>query len=138
MRIIRYSFILGVLILSLTGCTHSGKSPEQLINNNPIYSEENKALYDSINKMLPKSSSLLLPGNSQEVAMINRVDLNNDNIDEIVVFEKNKNLDKDENEVGFMILNEKTNGNYENKVKIIDNGESIEYANFYEIGRAHV
>ena len=78
MKLIKYSSILGVLILSLTGCTQSGKSPEQLINNNPIYNEENKELYDSINKMLSKSSSLLLPGNSQEVAMINRVDLNND------------------------------------------------------------
>lgn len=133
MKLIKYSSILGVLILSLTGCTQGEKSPEQLINNNPIYSEENKELYDSINKMLSKSSSLLLPGNSQEVAMINRVDLNNDSIDEIVVFEKNKNLDTDENEVGFMVLSEKSDGNYENKVKIIDNGESIEYANFYDL-----
>jgi len=133
MKLIKYSSILGVLILSLTGCTQGEKSPEQLINNNPIYSEENKELYDSINKMLSKSSSLLLPGNSQEVAMINRVDLNNDSIDEIVVFEKNKNLDTDENEVGFMVLSEKSDGNYENKVKMIDNGESIEYANFYDL-----
>lgn len=133
MKLIKYASILGILIISLTGCTPSEKSPEQLINNNPIYNEQNKALYDNINKMLSKSSSLLLPGNSQEVAMINKVDLNNDNIDEIVVFEKNKNLDTDENKVGFMILNENHKGKYEKKAKLIDNGESIEYANFYDL-----
>ena len=74
----------GTLYLStiiLSGCSLNSESPEQLIKEKPVYSEESLNLYKEIEKFLPTlNSSLLLPGNLSEVAKINEVDLKNINI----------------------------------------------------------
>ena len=133
MKLFKSTALLGILMLFMTGCVSSSESPESLIDKKPIYNEENKALYDSINKMLGKPASLALPSNSQDVGEINKVDLNNDDINEVVAFEKKKNLNTNENEVGFMILSQKYDGTYEEIADILKVGESIDYANFYDL-----
>ncbi len=133
MKLFKSTALLGALMLLMTGCVSSSESPESLIDKKPIYNEENKELYDSINKMLVKPASLSLPSNSQDVGEINKVDLNNDDINEVVAFEKKKNLNTNENEVGFMIFSQKYDGTYEEKVNLLKVGESIEYANFYDL-----
>ena len=65
-------FIL-ILILSLTsGCSITPQSPEQLINEKPIYSEENYILYNKIKSILPTiDTTSILPENSVDVGKIN-------------------------------------------------------------------
>lgn len=133
MKLLKNTILVSILMISMTGCTSVNKSPEELIKDKPIYNEENKELYESVSKMIVNGSSLVLPSNSQDVGKINRVDLDNDGIDEIIAFEKNKNLNTNEYEIGFLILNQRSNSQYEEKAKISQSGESIEYANFYDL-----
>ncbi len=49
-----------------------------------------KVLYDGIDQLLKPDSSMILPSNTKEVGKINKVDLNSDGIDELVVFEQKK------------------------------------------------
>lgn len=133
MKLFKMIALLVSLMFLMTGCVSTSESPESLIDKKPIYNEENKELYDTINNMLVKPTSLTLPSNSQDVGEINKVDLNNDGVDEVVAFEKKKNLNTNENEVGFMIFAKKNDGNYEEKVNILRIGESIDYANFYDL-----
>ncbi len=133
MKLLKNTILVSILMISMTGCTSVNKSPEELIKDKPIYNEENKELYESVSKMIVNGSSLVLPSNSQDVGKINRVDLDNDGIDEIIAFEKNKNLNTNEYEIGFLVLNQCSNNQYEEKAKISQPGESIEYANFYDL-----
>lgn len=133
MKLFKMIALLVSLMFLMTGCVSTSESPESLIDKKPIYNEENKELYDTINNMLVKPTSLTLPSNSQDVGEINKVDLNNDGVDEVVAFEKKKNLNTNENEVGFMIFAKKYDGTYEEKVNLLKIGESIDYANFYDL-----
>lgn len=132
MKFFKSTAILGFLMLSLTGCALGSESPEQLIDQKPIYNENNKKLYESVNRIVGSSASLLLPANLQDVGKINKVDLDNNGVEEIIVFEKSKNLNTNESEVGFFILNKKQD-DYEKISKESISGESIEYANFYDL-----
>lgn len=132
MKFFKSTAILGFLMLSLTGCALGSESPEQLIDQKPIYNENNKKLYESVNRIVGSSASLLLPANLQDVGKINKVDLDNNGIEEVIVFEKSKNLNTNESEVGFFILNKKQD-DYEKISKESISGESIEYANFYDL-----
>jgi hypothetical protein len=109
------------------GCT-STESPEQLIKK-PIYNEQKVNLYNNVNIVLDKEATTTLPKNSSEVSTLNQVDLDNNKSKELVVFEKKEDLTEGNTKVGFAVLNDNQN--------IVDeylvNGESIEYANFYDL-----
>lgn len=128
-------FKLIVLVLCTgflnVGCT-STESPEQLIKK-PIYNEEESNAYLKINEVLDKGSIITFPKNSSEVASINDVDLDNNNIDETIVFEKQEDLDEGSSKVGFSILNDSKNGSYSVEDNYFVDGDSIEYANFYDL-----
>ena len=83
-------FILLLIVLLNSGCSITPKYPEQLINEKPIYSEENYILYNKIKSILPTiETTAILPENSVEVGRDNmKVDINNDSTNEIVVFKK--------------------------------------------------
>lgn len=129
-KVISFASILSVLI---TGCSFTSESPEELMKEKPIYNESKEQLYKAIEQKIPKKSSLLLPANSSECGKINEIDLNKDKKDEIVVFEKKENLSGDTNQVGFMILSQKSDGTYIETDSNLEDGDSIEYANFYDL-----
>lgn len=122
------------LLLSLSGCSLNSESPEQLIKEKPVINEQSLSLYEQIEKLLPPpNSSLLLPKNTSEVAKINEVDLDNDGEKELVVFEKREEANENKTEVGFMVLKKNKDGKYHEKGNVLESGESIEYANFYDL-----
>lgn len=128
-------FKLIVLVLCTgflnVGCT-STESPEQLIKK-PIYNEQEETVYGKINDALDKGSTIIFPKNSSEVASINDVDLDNNNSDELVVFQKQEDLDEGSSKVGFSILNDINKSNYAVRDSYFVEGDSIEYANFYDL-----
>ncbi len=128
-----FKLIVVVLCAGLfnVGCT-STESPEQLIKK-PIYDEQQKKLYDKINAELEKDATTLLPKNSSEVSIINSVDLDNNGSKELVVFKKYEDVDEGNNKVGFDILNDSQNSSYSKTDEYLVNGDSIEYANFYDL-----
>jgi hypothetical protein len=129
----RRTIICFLAILTLTissGCT-SSRTPEQLINK-PIDNKEQEELYENINQLLPPKASLILPSNSSEVGTINKVDLNNDGIKEVIAFEKKEDVYTENNEIGFMILNEEKQS-YKLVDTISEKGTRLEYANFYDL-----
>lgn len=127
-------FKLIVLVLCTSflnvGCT-STESPEQLIKK-PQYNEKEQRLYGDINASLDANSTIILPKNSSEVATINEVDLDNNKVNEIVVFQKKENLDEGTSKVGFSVLNNGNQSVYTSGEYLVT-GESIEYANFYDL-----
>lgn len=131
MKLFKLAILAVSTIFLFTGCSEDTQSPEQLAKK-PIYNEEKEILYKGINQLLPQNSSLILPSNSKEVGKINKVDLNGDGVKELIVFEKKENLNDNTNEVGFMILSESEN-EYTDKGNILQEGDSIEYANFYDL-----
>lgn len=136
MKLFKLATLVAVLILPLSGCSLNSKSPEQLIKEKPVYNEESLNLYKQIEKLLPTSnSSLLLPKNSSEVAKINEVDLDNDGEKELVVFEKKEEINENKTEVGFMVFKKDKDGKYHEEGSILESGESIEYANFYDLDK---
>lgn len=127
---------IGLLFMTLsTGCASSTESPETVARI-PIYNEQEKGIYDGISKMLV-NSSLLIPSNSKEVGKINEVDLDNDGINEVIAFEKKKNAELESDEVGFIVLSQYTDNEDEVKYRevgtLLEEGSSIEYANFYDL-----
>ncbi len=115
----------------------SVKSPEQLIDEKPIYSEQNYILYKKIQQILPQiDMTLTNPLNSKEVGKINQVNLDKDSSDEIIVFEKIDKIVEEESEINSEIIVSLIDVK-DNKLKKIDNiieaGNSIEYANFYDL-----
>ena len=79
MKLFKLTALSTLLIITLSGCSLNSESPEQLIKEKPVYSEESLNLFRQIEKLLPSlNSSLLLPRNSSEVAKINEVDLDKD------------------------------------------------------------
>ncbi len=61
-------------------------------------------MYDGIDQLLKPDSSMILPSNTKEVGKINKVDLNSDGIDELVVFEQKEDLSNNVSQVGFVTL----------------------------------
>ena len=136
MKLFKLIALSTLLIITLSGCSLNSESPEQLIKEKPVYSEESLNLFRQIEKLLPSlNSSLLLPRNSSEVAKINEVDLDKDGEKELVVFEKKEDVNENKTEVGFMILNKDNNGKYQEGGNILEVGETIEYANFYDLDK---
>lgn len=133
MKLFKLTTLIASLVL-LSGCSLNSKSPEQLIEEKPVMNQESLSLYEQIEKLLPApNSSLLLPKNTSEVAKINKVDLDKDGEKEIVVFEKKENANENKTEVGFMVLKKNENGKYQEQGNILEHGDSIEYANFYDL-----
>ncbi len=133
MKLFKLTTLIASLVL-LSGCSLNSESPEQLIKEKPVINEESLSLYEQIEKLLPApNSSLLLPKNTSEVAKINKVDLDKDGEQEIVVFEKKENANENKTEVGFMVLKKNENGKYQEQGNILESGDSIEYANFYDL-----
>ncbi|MGL5328643.1 MAG: hypothetical protein ACRDD7_05195 [Peptostreptococcaceae bacterium] len=141
MKIFKLLGLTSLLIIFTTGCSINTESPEELINEELIYDESKYEIYKNIIKNdLPPSTLLILPSNSSEVGKINEVDLNNDGIEELVVFEKREKIEEDKNgttktksEVGFMVLSKKDDDKYILEDDWIGYGNSIEYANFYDL-----
>lgn len=133
--------LLRIIILVLfvgylnVGCT-STESPEQLIER-PVYDHDKRSIYDNIKRELDKSASksasMTLPKNSSEVSSINNIDLDNDGTEELVVFEKIEDVNKNTSEVGLIILNKVNEESYSVKSDYKIEGNSIEYANFYDL-----
>ena len=136
MKLFKLTVLSALLMITLSGCSLNSESPEQLIKEKPVYSEESLKLYKQIEKILPSlNSSLLLPRNSSEVAKINEVDLNKDGEKELVVFEKKEDVNENKTEVGFMVLKKDKNGEYQEEGNVLEGGETIEYANFYDLDK---
>jgi hypothetical protein len=130
MKRIIICFLATLISITSSGCT-SSRTPEQLINK-PIYNKKQEELYKNINQILPPKASLILPSNSSEVGTINKVDLNNDGIKEVIAFEKKEESYSENNEIGFMILNEEKQS-YKVVDSILEKGTRLEYANFYDL-----
>ncbi len=136
MKLFKLTALSALLMITLSGCSLNSESPEQLIKEKPVYSEESLILYKQIEKLLPSLNfSLLLPRNSSEVAKINEVDLDKDGEKELVVFEKKEDVNENKTEVGFMVLKKDTNGEYQEEGNVLEGGETIEYANFYDLDK---
>lgn len=125
--------ILAVLVMAFSsGCNMKTDSAENLVDK-PKYDIDKKSLEDGISKLLPPNTSFTLPSNSKDVGTINNVDLNGNGVEEVVAFKKSENLNENSsNKVGFMILR-KTNDNYSFDDEELIDGDSIEYANFYDL-----
>ena len=136
MKLFKLTAISTFLMITLSGCSLNSESPEQLIKEKPVYSKESLKLYKQVEKFLPSSNaSLLLPRNSSEVAKINELDLDKDGEEELVVFEKKEDVNENKTEVGLMVLKKDESGEYQQHGNILENGESIEYANFYDLDK---
>ncbi len=136
MKLFKLTALSALLMITLSGCSLNSESPEQLIKEKPVYSEASLKLYKQIEKILPSlNSSLLLPRNSSEVAKINEVDLNKNGEKELVVFEKKEDVNENKTEVGFMVLKKDKNGEYQEEGNVLEGGETIEYANFYDLDK---
>lgn len=126
-------FKLIVLILFAgffnVGCT-STASPEQLIEK-PVYEQKEK-LKLNIDSAL-KGAKPLLPKNSSDVSPINEVDLDKNGVNELIVFQKKEDIDEGSIKVGFSIMNYGKDSVYSVIDEYLVNGESIEYANFYDL-----
>lgn len=131
----KFKLAIGASLITLltTGCTFTSESPEQLIERTPVYNESRQALYDGISKSIPKARTMILPSNSKDVGKINEVDLNNDKNKEIVVFQKKDNFGEEKDEVGFLVFTKDINDTYTDKATLLQKGDSIEYANFYDL-----
>ena len=131
MKVLKLITVVALMMLFVTGCNIKTESPEQLAKI-PNYDDTKKVLYDGIDQLLKPDSSMILPSNTKEVGKINKVDLNSDGIDELVVFEQKEDLSNNVSQVGFVTLS--YNGEkYVLGDHFLENGESIEYANFYDL-----
>ncbi|HBF6168192.1 TPA: hypothetical protein KOS70_000615 [Clostridioides difficile] len=131
MKVLKLITVVALMMLFVTGCNIKTESPEQLAKI-PDYDDTKKVLYDGIDQLLKPDSSMILPSNTKEVGKINKVDLNSDGIDELVVFEQKEDLSNNVSQVGFVTLS--YNGEkYVLGDHFLENGESIEYANFYDL-----
>ncbi|MGL4913907.1 MAG: FG-GAP repeat domain-containing protein [Romboutsia sp.] len=133
MKLFKLMTCASILVLLTTGCSFTSESPEELMKEKPKYNESKEQLYKAIEQKIPEKSSLLLPANSSECGKINEIDLDSDGKDELVVFEKKENLSENTNQVGFMILRQKDDGGYIENDSNLEDGDSIEYADFYDL-----
>ena len=131
MNLLKLTLIIWGLFFT-TGCSIESRSPEQLIKEKPIYSENRENIYNKVNESI-LDATLELPKNFKEVGKINEEDLDSDGINEIIAFSKILDQNKGINEVGFTILSKNDNENYDFKESQYVNGDFIEYANFYDL-----
>ena len=117
--------LLIVISIFTTGCETNTESPENLLNNNIIYDKNKNELYTFVNKSLD-GTTLILPQNSSEVGQINELDSN------IIAFQKKEDVNLNSNEVGFVIISKNDKG-YILKDSYLEEGDEIEYANFYDL-----
>ncbi len=131
MKLLKLVGILSLTMILCTGCSNLGKNtPENLLDEMPIYNETRKEISSEVKRVLG-SSTLLLPSNSTDVGNINEIDLNNDYKKETIFFQMKEDvINEDNSKVGFTILDDK-NENYDETY--IEVGEKIKYANFYDL-----
>ena len=131
MKLLR--FIVLVLFVGYlnVGCT-STESPEQLIER-PVYDNVKESIYNNVKRVLDKGAVIILPRNSSEISSINYTDLDNDGVEELVVFQKLEDLNNNTSRVGFIVLNESNENIYSIRAEYMVEGNSIEYANFYDL-----
>lgn len=125
MKLPKVAALLSIMCILTTGCEASSESPENLLNDNIIYNKSRNELYTFINKSLD-GTSLTLPRNSSQVGQINELDSN------IIVFQKKEDVNLSVNEVGFVLISKEEN-RYVAQDSFLEEGEYIEYANFYDL-----
>ena len=133
MRLLKLTLLMGLLVFT-AGCNIESRSPEQLLNEKPIYNKERESLYKGINQVI-LNAVLELPKNSEDVGKINEEDLDADGTKEVIAFSKKEDQNKGINEVGITILSKNKNGTYDAKGNEYVYGESIEYANFCDLNK---
>lgn len=131
MKLLKLVCILSLTMILCTGCSNLGKNtPENLLDEMPIYNETRKEISSEVKRVLG-SSTLILPSNSTDVGNINEIDLNNDYKKETIFFQMKEDIiNEDNSKVGFTILDDK-NENYDETY--IEVGKKIKYANFYDL-----
>ena len=125
MKLLKLAALVFVICIMTTGCDTSSDLPENLLDDNIVYDEENNELYNFVNKSLD-GTTLVLPHNSDEVGQINKVDSN------IIAFQKRQDVNLKLNKVGFVLISKNDEG-YAMRDSCLDEGEDIEYANFYDL-----
>lgn len=125
MKLLKVATLLAILSVLITGCETSSESPENLLKDNIVYDKSRNELYTFINKSMD-GTTLLLPKNSSEVGQINEINSN------IIAFQKDVDVNLSMNKVGFVLISQDDDG-YTMEDTILEDGEYIEYANFYDL-----
>lgn len=125
MKLLKVAVLVFVMCIMTTGCDTSSDLPENLLDDNIVYDKGNSELYIFINKSLD-GTTLVLPDNSSEVGQINEVDSN------IIAFQKRQDVNLKINKVGFVLVSKNDEG-YTLEDSYLEEGEEIEYANFYDL-----
>ena len=125
MKLLKVAALVFVMCIMTTGCDTSSDLPENLLDDNIVYDKGNSELYTFINKSLD-GTTLVLPDNSSEVGQINEVDSN------IIAFQKRQDVNLKINKVGFVLVSKNDEG-YTLEDSYLEEGEEIEYANFYDL-----
>lgn len=125
MKLLKLTALIFVMCIMTTGCDTSSESPENLLNDNIVYNKENNELYAFVNKSLD-GTTLVLPDNSYDVGQINEVD------SKIIAFQKKQDVNLKINKVGFVLISKNEDG-YTMEDSYLEEGEEIEYANFYDL-----
>lgn len=125
MKLLKVAALVFIMCVMTTGCDTSSDLPENLLNDNIVYDKGNSQLYTFINKSLD-GTTLVLPYNSSEVGQINEVDSN------IIAFQKRQDVNLKINKVGFVLVSKNDEG-YTLEDSYLEEGEEIEYANFYDL-----
>lgn len=127
MKLLKLTALAVAICLLSTGCNTGSDSPENLLNDNIVYSESKNKLYTFVNQSLD-GTTLLLPNNVSEVGEINEVDSN------IIAFQKKQDVNAKYTKVkvGFVLIS-KNGDKYKLEDSYLQEGDDIEYANFYDI-----
>ena len=125
MQLLKLATLVFIICIMTTGCDASSDSPENLLNENIIYNQSKNELYNFVNQSLD-GTVLLLPGNSSEVGEINELDSN------IIAFQRKQDVNTSISKIGFILIS-KDGDNYSLKDSYLQEGEDIEYANFYDL-----
>ena len=125
MKLLKLAALALTMCFMTTGCDTSSDSPESLLNDNIVYNKSKNELYTFVNQSLD-GTTLLLPGNSSEVGEINELDSN------VIAFQRKQDVNANKNEVGLVLIS-KNNDKYVLKDSYLEEGEDIEYANFYDL-----
>lgn len=125
MKLLKVAALVFVMCIMTTGCDTSSDLPENLLDDNIVYDKGNSELYTFINKSLD-GTTLILPDNSSEVGQINEVDSN------IIAFQNRQDVNLKINKVGFVLISKNDEG-YTLEDSYLEEGEEIEYANFYDL-----
>ncbi|MEG0856681.1 MAG: hypothetical protein RSG52_09380 [Terrisporobacter sp.] len=125
MKLFKMAALIFVICFMTTGCDISSDSPENLLNDDIVYSESKNKLYTFVNQSLD-GTTLLLPENSSEVGEINELGSN------IIAFQKKQDVNDNSSKVGFILIS-KDKDNFKLKDNILLDGKDIEYANFYDL-----